>query len=128
VRERPDPTTWSPLEYACHVRDVFDVFDGRLHLMLDHDDPAFDNWDQDEAAVVGRYGEQEPVDVAAGLARTGERLAQSFSGVGDRWERSGRRSNGSRFTVLTLGQYLAHDVLHHLHDVGRSAEPPAPRT
>ena len=25
VRQRPDPSTWSALEYACHVRDVFDV-------------------------------------------------------------------------------------------------------
>ena len=32
--------------------------------------------------------------------------------------RPGRRSNGSVFTVETLGRYFLHDVLHHLHDVG----------
>lgn len=32
--------------------------------------------------------------------------------------RPGRRSNGSVFTVRTLGQYFLHDVVHHLHDVG----------
>jgi hypothetical protein len=36
----------------------------------------------------------------------------------DQFERPGRRSNGSVFTVRTLGQYFAHDLAHHLHDVG----------
>ena len=25
--------------------------------------------------------------------------------------------DGSRFTVLSLGQYLVHDLVHHVHDV-----------
>src|SRR3954464_4690952 len=33
VRQRPDATTWSPLEYGCHVRDVTRVFGGRVRLM-----------------------------------------------------------------------------------------------
>ena len=31
--------------------------------------------------------------------------------------RTGRRSDGARFTVTTLGQYLVHDPVHHLNDV-----------
>ena len=27
VRRRPAPRVWSPLEYGCHVRDVFRIFD-----------------------------------------------------------------------------------------------------
>ena len=34
ARARPEPSTWSPLEYACHVRDVFAIFLERLELML----------------------------------------------------------------------------------------------
>jgi hypothetical protein len=30
----------------------------------------------------------------------------------------GLRSDGSEFTVLTLGQYALHDLVHHLWDVG----------
>src|SRR6186713_1793896 len=47
VRDRPTPSVWSPLEYGCHVRDVFRVFDGRLSLMLAEEHPRFANWDQD---------------------------------------------------------------------------------
>ena len=31
--------------------------------------------------------------------------------------RTGLRSDGSEFTVLTLGQYFLHDLAHHLVDV-----------
>ncbi|OLT52088.1 DinB family protein [Cellulosimicrobium sp. CUA-896] len=118
VRERPDATTWSPLEYAAHVRDVFAVFDVRLMAMVEDDDPLFANWDQDAAAVEAGYAHQDPAVVARELEVAGERVATRFDALtADRWERPGRRSNGSVFTVRTLGQYFVHDVVHHLHDV-----------
>ncbi|WP_029291694.1 DinB family protein [Cellulomonas sp. HZM] len=119
ARVRPAPTTWSTLEYGAHVRDVFGVFDERLALMLDHDDPPFANWDQDATALAERYDLQDPVVVAEQLADAGEGIADRFDAVpDDAWERTGKRSNGSEFTVRTLGQYFLHDVVHHLHDVG----------
>lgn len=119
VRDRPDEVTWSPLEYACHVRDVCRVFEERLTAMLEDDDPAFGSWDQDATAVTERYDEQDPAAVAAGLARTAERFAARYAAVGaEGWGRTGRRSDGSTFTVLTLGRYALHDLRHHLHDVG----------
>ncbi|MET4060267.1 hypothetical protein ABIB35_001812 [Arthrobacter sp. UYP6] len=32
--QRPDEGTWSPLEYAAHVRDLCRVYRARLNLML----------------------------------------------------------------------------------------------
>ena len=118
VRERPDEATWSPLEYAAHVAEVCEVFTGRLALILAEDDPTFPDWDQDAAAVAGGYRERNPDEVATDLARNAKKISASFAAVPlDRWERAGLRSNGSPFTVRTLGQYFAHDVRHHLHDV-----------
>ena len=119
ARERPDESTWSPLEYACHVRDVCHVFDERLVLMLERDDPDFANWDQDATAVEERYPEQDPAQVADELAAEAEAIAGRFAAVRpDQADRSGRRSNGSVFTVTTLAQYCLHDLVHHEHDVG----------
>jgi DinB superfamily len=117
--ERPAPTVWSPLEYGCHVRDVFRLFGERLALMLEQDDPLFANWDQDETAVAERYWEQDPVEVASALAEGAAATSAAFDAVrDDQWERTGRRSNGSVFTVRTLAVYFLHDVEHHLVDLG----------
>ena len=118
VNVRPEPGVWSPLEYGAHVRDVYTVFDGRVAAMVEQDGPTFPNWDQDEAAVTGRYAEADPDEVADALAAAAERFATRLQSLtADQRQRPGRRSNGSEFTVETLAQYFLHDVVHHLYDV-----------
>jgi hypothetical protein len=118
VATRPSPGKWSTLEYGCHVRDVFRLYDYRLSLMLTQDDPPFPNWDQDETAVAERYGEQDPATVATELTVAAEAIAQSFAAVrGDEWSRGGRRSDGAQFTIETFARYFIHDPVHHLYDV-----------
>ena len=123
VTERPSEDRWSPLEYACHVRDVFRIYDERLALMLTEDDPPFPNWDQDASAVDDAYNDQDAAVVATEIVMAGNRLADAFDAVtGDQWERTGVRSDGVAFTVDTFGRYFIHDPIHHLVDVG--AGPP----
>ena len=119
ARTRPRPDTWSALEYAAHVRDVFRIFDHRLALMLEEDDPMFPNWDQDATALAERYSEQDPARVAVELLEAGRAIAARFDGIQpDQMSRTGRRSDGASFTVESFGRYFFHDVSHHLHDVG----------
>jgi DinB superfamily len=116
---RPAPQVWSSTEYACHVRDVCQVFDGRLHAMLTEPDPLFANWDQDATALERQYWRQRPGDVAPELAAAAASIGTTIRAVaGAQWDRPGRRSNGSVFTVATLVQYFAHDLVHHAHDIG----------
>lgn len=119
VRVRPDDATWSALEYAAHVRDVYRLYLDRLGLMLEQNDPIYPNWDQDETAVAERYNEQDPIVVSVELAAAGEALAEAFDQVsGDQWQRKGRRDDGVSFDVESFAKYLIHDPIHHLHDVG----------
>jgi hypothetical protein len=118
ARMRPTEQQWSTLEYACHVRDVFRLFDKRLELMVENDDPLFENWDQDRTAVESRYEEQDPERVAAELQAAAAALAERFDAVAQSsWSRTGRRSDGAEFTVDSFSRYLLHDPVHHLHDV-----------
>ncbi|HEY3140833.1 MAG TPA: DinB family protein [Acidimicrobiales bacterium] len=123
LRDRPAQDRWSALEYACHVRDVFRLYDFRLGLMLSQDEPTFPNWDQDASAIEDRYNEQDPLAVARDLTDGAAGLARSFDSVeGDAWDRTGLRSDGARFTVDTFSRYLVHDPIHHIWDVQRGFE------
>jgi hypothetical protein len=118
VRRRPADDRWAPLEYACHVRDVCALYRERLVLMLRDDDPLYPNWDQDMTAAEERYDEQDPVAVSLQLQATAAALADAFDGVhGDQWLRTGRRSDGARFSIAGFSRYLLHDPVHHLYDV-----------
>ena len=116
-RSRED--RWSDLEYACHVRDVYAIFDQRLAVLLSHDDPVFENWNQDETAVADRYDLQDPSVVRDELERAADRYAHRCETIeSSQWSRPGTRSNGSVFTVASLVLYGLHDPHHHLWDVG----------
>jgi hypothetical protein len=120
LRQRPAEDRWSALEYACHVRDVYLLYDERVRRMLDEDNPTFANRDQDAAAVEGRYGEQDPAAVADELAVAAEAMAATFESVGgEGWDRPGRRDDGARFTIDTLARYMIHDPIHHIDDVAK---------
>ena len=118
VADRPAPDVWSPLEYACHVRDVHAVFADRVRLMLEQEGPAFADWDQDATAIERDYAAQDPAVVDVELIEAAGTVAGLYATVTDATAgRRGVRSNGSEFTIETLGSYHLHDVVHHLHDV-----------
>lgn len=119
-RTRPD--RWSALEYACHVHDVHQVFHERVTSMLAEDTPHFANWDQDATAVEHDYAGHLPSIVGPTLVASAYAVGDLYASVpGLAWQRRGVRSDGSEFTVETLGRYHLHDVVHHLHDVRDAA-------
>jgi len=119
LRIRPDPSTWSALEYAAHVRDVFGWYGERIRQTLVEDRPVFDGLDPDAAAVEGRYNEQDPEVVAGELAANAESLAVVLEEVpDDGWHRVGIR-RGEERSVLFTAQRAVHEGNHHLLDIGR---------
>ncbi|OZD61120.1 methyltransferase type 12 [Rhodococcus sp. 05-340-1] len=118
VALRPDDSTWSALEYAAHVRDAHRIFRTRLALVLTEDDPEFANWDQDATALAEDYNSQNPAEVASELGDAARALADDFAAVPpENRHRTGRRSDGSNFSVESLAAYYIHDPIHHLWDV-----------
>ena len=114
-RARPAPDTWSPLEYGCHVRDVFRLYDYRLRLMLDRGRPAVPELgpgrDRRRRAL-RRAGSGRRCGRAGRGRRAPGRPVRRVTG--DQWERTGRRSDGAAFTVESFARYFVHDPVHHL--------------
>ena len=98
VGVRPNDEMWSPLEYGCHVRDVYRIMTTRVDLVLTESDPMFPNWDQDATAVDDAYDTQDP---ARRRGRTrGRRLRSSRRGSAPSTASSGRGRAGG-VTVRT---------------------------
>ncbi|MEU1687742.1 DinB family protein [Micromonospora sp. NPDC005707] len=123
VRRRPAPEVWSPLEYACHVRDVFRVQGERLALALRVAEPEFAPMGRDELVVTERYNAQDPEVVLAGLATAADGFAAGFAALGEAdlartgvypWPRREVR------TLLWLGRHTVHEAEHHLLDIRRA--------
>jgi hypothetical protein len=118
VRRRPQPPVWSPLEYACHVRDVLLTFAVRIHRGVVEDRPVLDPMYADWRA--GRFGYAATgVDVLLAELRAG---AEGFTGEvltvpDDAWDRTVVRRPEEERTVRWLVRQAAHECVHHLADV-----------
>ena len=113
-----DDRTWTPLQYGCHVRDVFKIFEERARLMVKkRKPPTFKDWDQEAEAIKSKYDEQDAGKVAYALASNAGKFADLLDRLDeDEWAKQGTRSDGAEFTVESLARYMLHDVEHHLWD------------
>ena len=119
VRQRPDPETWSALEYASHVRDVFSNYTGWIQLTLAEDRPLLEGPGPEELAELREYDGDDPVVVADALAANAESLAAVIDSVPeDGWDRVGLRRDEER-SVLLSARRAVHEGSHHLLDIGR---------
>jgi hypothetical protein len=60
LRMRRDPQTWSALEYACHTRDGFALYEHRIGVVLVEDRPMLSRMRRDEVVVERNYNSQNP--------------------------------------------------------------------
>jgi hypothetical protein len=130
LRARRQPGRWSPLEYACHVRDMLLVQRERLLAGLHLDRPVCEPMGRDERVELDGYAEQDPADVARQLRDA----ALLFAGDLDRlspagWDRAVIYTYPYRAerSLRWLAIHTEHEVSHHLLDVRRQLTPRARR-
>jgi len=120
LRRRPDPETWSVLEYLCHVRDVYSVHVDRVTRALTEENPLVDAMNNDARAERDGYNEQDRDQVLDDLERNAARFAELVETVTpDQWPRLMTRRPGDERTVLWLIRHATHEGVHHLHDIDR---------
>ena len=119
LRRRPNPSTWSALEYSCHVRDCFALYEWRIRRVLAEDQPVLPQMRRDAVVVERAYNEQDPPVVAEEMASNYAKLAEVLGQVsGTKWDRVGVRE-GERLSVGWMAINTLHEARHHLMDVDR---------
>lgn len=115
-RVRPDPATWSVVEYACHVRDVFASFTIRLHRISTEDVPALEPMFADLRAVRFRYND---ADLDAVLAELDVHVAGFLDEIAatTSWDRTATRRPGELRTARWLVRHALHEARHHTRDI-----------
>jgi len=124
---RPAPDVWSAVEYGCHVRDVLLAQRERLLLALVEDRPTCAPIYRDQRAVLARYAEEPPHQVARELTVAADLLAWVLDGLdGDAWDRTCIYNfpEPSVRDMAWLAQHTLHEAEHHLADITREWPPP----
>ncbi len=123
---RRDPDRWSPLEYACHVRDLLLVQRERVLEARRTERPSFSPMGRDERVLHDGYATQDPVDVARQLDDAARMLANVLRRLDQLdWERTVLYNFPvpTERTLRWVAVHTVHEVHHHLLDVRRQMEP-----
>jgi len=118
---RPAPGTWSPIEYAAHVRDVLFNLRERFLLAAIEDEPVPPRIYPDDRVKLGLYAVEDPEVLAAEL-RVGTELVLRTLGVLDAAGKLDRPITHTYpqpvvRTLRWLASQMLHEAEHHLADV-----------
>lgn len=120
VSSRPEPGTWSPLEYGCHVRDVLLVQRERILAAQFIDVPSFNAMGGDERVTCDGYAGQDIQNVLRQLRDSAFLLANVLQLLGeDQWNLPliyGYPVPTQR-SLRWLAVHTLHEVRHHTLDV-----------
>lgn len=120
LRTRREAGRWSPLEYACHVRDMLYVQRERLLAARRLERPLAEPMGRDERVELDGYAGQDPADVARQLGDAALLFANDLERVsGTHWDRSliYPYPHPAERSLRWLALHTVHEVRHHLWDV-----------
>lgn len=120
LRLRSATDRWSPLEYACHVRDVLLIQRERLLKALRGHGNEVLPMGRDERVMDDGYNEQQPRNVAAQVEQAALMFIDLLQRLGPSdWdlEVAYLFPNASPRTLRWVAVHTAHEVVHHLHDI-----------
>jgi DinB superfamily len=122
LTRRPEPQTWSALEYLCHIRDVCVASTIRLYRVRMEAEPPVEPLFNDLRVVRFRYNGADPLAVLQEMEAGLDGLLDEMARTSD-WDRGFTRQPGERRTARWLVRQALHEVVHHTGDMRLGAEP-----
>ncbi len=126
VRTRPSDDVWSPIEYACHVRDVVLVQRDRFYRALVEDCPEFSPMYRDERVTLGRYDHEDIGEVVAELEMSAGLFARGLAAISStQFERTCVYAYPTTAVrkLGWLGAQTLHEMEHHWRDIAAIVAP-----
>jgi hypothetical protein len=117
---RPSPYVWSPLEYACHVRDLLLVQRERVLAARRRDRPVAEPMGRNERVEHDGYNNQRPDDVARQLTDATLLLSNALIRLSRAdWERTVIYTYPERAerSLRWVAAHTLHELRHHLLDI-----------
>ena len=124
LRAHPDPSTWSALEYACHVRDCLALYNWRIRKVLAEERPNLPQMRRDAVVVERAYNEADPAIVAEEMADNRTRLAALLGQLGEEDRRRVGIREDEELSVAWMAINTLHEAQHHLMDFDRVVRRP----
>lgn len=114
ARWKPDQTSWSILEVACHLLDEErEDFRVRLDITLHRSDEAWPGIDPEGWVTKRRYNDQDPARVLGSFLREREASLAWLQELADPdWEATYAAPWGPIRAGDLLAAWVAHDLLH----------------
>jgi hypothetical protein len=117
---RPSPRVWSVNAYTAHLAEAMEIVSGRVRLMVEHDRPTLQWYDENETAERGRFDER-PADQSV---RQLEQEITSFIDYAgslppEAWTRPGIHSTAGEVRVSDIAHDIPHELHHHAADIRR---------
>ncbi|HEV2088535.1 MAG TPA: DinB family protein [Cryptosporangiaceae bacterium] len=116
-RRRPNPSTWSALEYTAHVADRLDHLGPAVRRTTFENQPVIEVFDNEQRAADKAYNVLDRTEVLGWLDFACAELASVLEAVNaDDWTRTALVA-GSPRDALTIARDGVHEGSHHLRDV-----------
>jgi hypothetical protein len=121
LRVRPDPDTWSVVEYAVHTREVLEVLAMALREVLEQPNLVLPPVDDESTGPPKTFPDwlTDREIVLAGMRKACNRLAtRAEEAPWSAWDRTFRIGDKEHQAVWVV-QHAAHEGGHHLRDIER---------
>lgn len=117
TRRRPE--VWSPLEYGCHLRDVFLMQRERTLTARRQNGFTPTTMGRDERVEQEGYAEQDPNDVARQLTDAAWLFGNVLDRLGDDWDNEMVYSwpEPQPRSLRWVAVHTVHEAQHHLQDM-----------
>lgn len=123
MRRRPEPSTWSALEYTAHVADAIDTMAPIIRRMIVEDNPSIPSSDNEDRVDTEDYNSLAVPEALSRLESSCSDLGMTLDCLGaEDWTRTGQFDFGER-DALAIARNAVHEGSHHLRDIESNLKP-----